>query len=80
MPNWCRNNIVVTGPVEDITHLTQTCIRRDEQGKSYFDFDSLIPMPAILKGTAVGTLVDDALVVLGRDDPWPGSLAPWKNE
>jgi hypothetical protein len=54
--------------VEDIAHLTQTCIRRDEQGKSYFDFDSLIPMPAILKGTAVGTLVDDALVVLGRDD------------
>jgi hypothetical protein len=68
MPNWCSNNIVVTGPVEDIAQFTQTCIRLDENGKSRFDFNSLIPMPAILEGTAAAGLVDDALLVLGRHD------------
>ena len=68
MPNWCSNNIVVTGPVEEIAHFTQTCIRPDGQGKPCFDFNSLIPMPTILEGTVAGGLVDDALLVLGRDD------------
>jgi hypothetical protein len=68
MPNWCSNNIVVTGPVEDIARFTQTCIRLDEKGHSCFDFNSLIPMPAILERTVAGGGVDDALVILGRDD------------
>jgi|GEM_PF-1046527 len=68
MPNWCSNNIVVTGPVEEIAHFTQTCIRPDGQEKPCFDFNSLIPMPTILEGTVAGGLVDDALLVLGRDD------------
>jgi hypothetical protein len=68
MPNWCSNNIMVTGTVEDIAHFTETCIRLDEEGKSRFDFNNLIPMPRILEGTVIGTAVDDALVVLGRDD------------
>jgi hypothetical protein len=68
MPNWCRNNIVVTGSVEDIAHFTQTCVRLDEKGKARFDFNSLIPMPPILEDTTVGGPTDDALAVLGRDD------------
>jgi Ferredoxin-like domain in Api92-like protein len=68
MPNRCRNNIVVTGAVEDIAQFTQTCIRLDEKGTSHFDFNTIIPMPRILEGTVAGTAVDDALVVLGRDD------------
>jgi hypothetical protein len=57
MPNWCSNNIVVTGPVEEIAHFRQTCIRQNEKGESYFDFNSLIPMPKILaaSGTSSGT-------------------------
>jgi hypothetical protein len=76
MPNWCSNNIVVTGPVEEIAHFRQTCIRQNEKGESYFDFNSLIPMPKILEGTVAGGAVDDALLVLGRDDlAWiPGPL------
>jgi hypothetical protein len=73
MPNWCSNNIVVTGAVEDIAHFKQTCVRLDEKGESFFDFNGLIPMPAILEGTVAGGLVDCALVVLGRDDlAWIG--------
>jgi hypothetical protein len=59
---------VVTGPVEEIARFRQTCIRRDEKGELNFDFNSLIPMPAILEGTEAGSPVDDALSVLGRDD------------
>ena len=47
MPNWCTNNIVVTGPVEEIAQFIQRCIRQSEKGKSYFDFKSLIPMPEL---------------------------------
>jgi hypothetical protein len=68
MPNWCSNHLVVTGPYEDIVHFTQTCIRRDEEGEPCFDFNGLIPMPAILEGTIAAGKVDDALMVLGRDD------------
>src|SRR5215469_14799704 len=68
MPNWCSNHIVVTGSPEEIARFTRTCIRQDEKGRSWFDFNSLIPMPAILEGTEVSSLVDEALLVLGRDD------------
>ena len=68
MPNWCSNHIVVTGSPEEIARFTRTCIRQDEKGRSWFDFNSVIPMPAILEGTEASSLVDEALLVLGRDD------------
>jgi hypothetical protein len=68
MPNWCTNRIVVTGSPEGIARFTRTCIRQDHNGQRWFDFNSLIPMPAILEGTEASSLVDEALLVLGRDD------------
>jgi Ferredoxin-like domain in Api92-like protein len=68
MPNWCVNHIVVTGSDEDITLFVQKCIGRDEKGDSCFDFNSLTLMPAILEGTVCGGPVDDALLVVGRDE------------
>ncbi len=68
MPNWCSNHVVVTGPDEDIAQFTQTCVRRDKNGEPRFDFNGLIPMPAILESTVAGGKVDDALMVLGRND------------
>ena len=62
MPNWCSNKVVVTGPVEEIARFTQTCIR-PKDGTLSFDFNSLIPMPAILKDTMV--TLDD--VILGME-------------
>jgi hypothetical protein len=66
MPNWCRNNIVVTGPVEEIARFTQTCIRLDKNEEPSFDFNSVIPMPAIIKDRII-TL--DDLLILNCDDP-----------
>ena len=68
MPNWCSNHIVVTGCAEEIARFARTCIRQDDKGQPWFDFNSLIPMPAILEGTEASSLVDEALLVLGRDD------------
>jgi hypothetical protein len=68
MPNWCSNKVVVTGLVEEIARFRQTCIRPDEEGTSCFDFNSLIPMPEILRDTVGGGPVDDALIALGRED------------
>jgi hypothetical protein len=68
MPNWCSNHILVTGSLGEIARFARTCIRQDQNGQPWFDFNSLIPMPAILEGTEASSLVDEALLVLGRDD------------
>ena len=68
MTSCCINTVVVTGAVKDIAHFKQRCFRWDEMGQLSFDFNSLIPMPAIIKGTVAGRSVRDALVVLGRTD------------
>jgi hypothetical protein len=60
MPNWCINNIEISGPAKEIARFKQTCIRPDNEndGKPCFDFNSIIPMPAILEGTIVPGEVD----------------------
>jgi hypothetical protein len=58
----------VTGSAEEIARFARTCIRQDDKGQPWFDFNSLIPMPAILEGTDASSLVDAGLLVLGRDD------------
>jgi len=74
MPNWCSNNIVVTGPPEEIGRFVRTCIRPDDDdnGQPTFDFNSLIPMPAIIKNT--GVTLDDILMARGPDGSIPRSL------
>jgi hypothetical protein len=39
VPNWCDNDIEVTGPVEDIVCFKQTCFRLNDEGEQCFDFD-----------------------------------------
>jgi len=74
MTSCCINTVVVTGAVKDIAHFKQRCFRWDEMGELSFDFNSLIPMPEILKagcrlwGLVGEGLVGDALLVLGRGD------------
>jgi hypothetical protein len=41
MPNWCYNNMKVTGAAEEIARFKQTCVVDSE-----FDFNTVIPMPA----------------------------------
>lgn len=41
MPNWVKNTVNISGPVEEIDRLLDACSSID----SAFDFDGIIPMP-----------------------------------
>jgi hypothetical protein len=44
MPNWCLNNLYLTGPAEEIDRLLATV----RNGESAMDFEKFIPMPPML--------------------------------
>ena len=86
MPNWCENNMKVTGAAEEIARFKQTCIRPDEDDdEPTFDFNTVVPMPAILKDSEVSTEVNYGLKILGRSDLSRDTFAdmmnyPWVKE
>jgi hypothetical protein len=46
MPNWCHNNMEITGSIDEITRFKQTCIRTVFEGEqAQLDFKAIIPMP-----------------------------------
>lgn len=50
MPNWVRNNVVVSGNVENIQKFVNECIDKENRygDKVAFTFDKIIPMPKSL--------------------------------
>jgi hypothetical protein len=64
MPNWVHNHVEVTGPAGEIDRFKRECIRECE-GERSFDFESLTPMPDIIKKTEAGS------------DPLDWSCAHW---
>lgn len=57
MPNHVGNNIIVTGPDDEIERLLATCFRGDAEGRSGktplgFDFQSVIPVDEAGIGTS----------------------------
>jgi hypothetical protein len=69
MPNWCHNHMTITGPADEIARFRSTCIRpqgdSDELG---FDFTAIVPIPPSINDTRGSSLIDDALLVLGRPE------------
>ena len=63
MPNWTMNKVYVSGPpkiVADLKHVISTRdMRVPEEQRSYFDFNSIIPMPSPLRTVNQGHCVDD---------------------
>ena len=57
MPNHVSTRCVVTGPAASIASFQQRMIRPDaeERGKPRFDFEGVLPMPAILNAIAFGS-------------------------
>lgn len=45
MPNWCENELEVTGPREDLDRFIQAVM----SDRSKFDFDRVIPYPLAFK-------------------------------
>ena len=63
MPNWAMNKVYVSGPpkiVADLKHVVSTRdMRVPEEQRSYFDFNSIIPMPSPLRTVNQGHCIDD---------------------
>jgi hypothetical protein len=72
MPSWCENNMKITGAAEEIARLKQTCIRPDEEdGEPTFDFNAVVPMPAVLEDgedSFSPAFLDAGLLMIGRGD------------
>ena len=89
MPNHVTHRMTVTGPVDEVARFKSTCIV-ERSGKNYagedeqwteFDFNTLIPMPEILRGSEEGSHASFGYeAITGR--PYPGSFGsmlhfPW---
>lgn len=67
MPNWVANRIIANGPEADVARFIERHFREDEEDGLVFDFETVVPMPTVVRateGTADGEL---GLVALGRD-------------
>lgn len=58
MPNYCSNEIVITGPKEDLESLANKFFQPD--GTYVFSFDTLLPTPPPLKLVVSGSYTDEA--------------------
>ncbi len=67
MPNHVSHIVTVTGPAAEIARFKTKCFRaqRDETDIG-FDFETLIPTPAIIKQTESSSNVDTGLALLGQ--------------
>jgi hypothetical protein len=55
MPNWMESEVQIVGSVDDIACFRAGHIRKDEDGKDSFDFQTVIPMPSELADTEGGS-------------------------
>ncbi len=73
MPNWTSNTIHIYGAEADIRAFLEAVKWEDE----IFDFNRIIPMPALLKHTGSGNRTINGTVVtswyvINPEDPIPG--------
>jgi hypothetical protein len=70
MANHFHNWVTITGPENTLAEFKAAYFRDtgDADEPIHLDFNTVIPMPEIIRGTEKSTVVDHGLVVLGRDD------------
>ncbi len=66
MPNHVTHRVAITGDVGEIKRFRETCFTLEE-GEPCFDFEKIIPMPEILKGSESSSSVDHWLFAMGHD-------------
>jgi hypothetical protein len=62
VPNWCSNDLYIYGKGR------QQIAEAIAGENGVIDFDKIIPMPAILKGTTKGSEESEAAILLGWDN------------
>jgi len=71
MPNWASNRVVVTGAKEALTDFLRRHFRDDEEeGRPVFDFETVVPIPAVVQATE--GLDDGELGLIALDIVLPG--------
>lgn len=76
MPNHVTHRVIVRGPAPDLTLFQDTFLAlntvTDPAGEAHaertFDFNILVPMPALIRDSESSSAVSDGLIVLGRGD------------
>jgi hypothetical protein len=63
MPNHVTTRCTVTGPAADVAAFRTRCIVPVD-GSDQFDFNAVIPMPEILRGTEDGTRAEEGAALL----------------
>ena len=67
MPNWCNNNLNISGDYESLKKFADTVRTTDENGNARYDIlGTLYPIPQELKETV-------ALAVLSAQPETPGT-------
>lgn len=66
MPNWITNRVTVTGRSDDINALKQH-LYFDDEGELVFDFETIVPIPAVVQATAETAAPNIGLVALGSE-------------
>ena len=66
MPDWMESKVHITGPADGIDRFRSAHIREDKDGNDTLDFDTITPMPAVLKNTEPGAY-DEFIWALGGE-------------
>ena len=66
MPNWITNRVTVTGRSDDIIALKQH-LYFDDEGELVFDFETIVPIPAVVHATTGLSDPSMGLVALGSE-------------
>jgi hypothetical protein len=45
MPNWCSNEVIISGDKEEIKKLKDKAFKKNKDGAEIFQFNNLIPRP-----------------------------------
>ena len=69
MPNWTYNSVEITGSVQDVQEFLDTVKVTDDEGKDYFDFTQVNPIPEELQAIHSGAItIDDVRVNAWYED------------
>lgn len=71
MPNWCTNNITITGDADELLTLRSTVLVTEDDVVC-FDFKKIIPKPPIIEQTEASSTVDRGREILLGQRPDDG--------
>lgn len=69
MPNHVTHRVIVKGDPEQVALFISTCIKPDDNGEPFFDFNTLIQMPEDIANSDSSSVVNDGFIVMGVTPP-----------